>query len=215
MLSNLNDLKATYSKNKSKIINRLSEFENLWDKGKENDIFAELVFCLLTPQSKAKKCWATVEILKKKRLLIQGSQKIIAEQLRNVRFRNNKTKYILLARKSFINKNKVALRSKIENLENVFNKREWLVKNIKGFGFKEASHFLRNTGFGKEIAILDRHILKNLNKLGTIKSIPVSLTKKKYLEIEKKMTKLAKDIKIPLDHLDLVMWCRETGDVFK
>ena len=27
--------------------------------------------------------------------------------------------------------------------------------------YKEASHFLRNIGFGENIAILDRHILKN------------------------------------------------------
>jgi len=41
---------------------------------------------------------------------------------------------------------------------------EWLVKNLTGLGYKEAGHFLRNIGSGK-IAILDRHILRNLHAL--------------------------------------------------
>ena len=69
--------------------------------------------------------------------------------------------------------------------------REFLVKNVKGYGYKEASHFLRNTGY-KDVAILDRHILKNLNKYKVIKEIPTSLTPKKYCEIEDKFLNFSK-----------------------
>ena len=61
------------------------------------------------------------------------------------------------------------------------------VLDVKGLGMKEASHFLRNVGRGKTIAILDRHILKNLKKYGAIDGVPTSLTKKRYLEIEGKI----------------------------
>ena len=91
----------------------------------------------------------------------------------------------------------------------------WLVKKIKGIGYKEASHFLRNIGFSDEVAILDRHILKNIKKLGVIKEIPKTITPKKYLEIEKKIEKYCKKIEIPMDHFDLLLWYLEAGEVFK
>ncbi|MEA3421942.1 MAG: DNA lyase, partial [Acidobacteriota bacterium] len=49
-----------YNSIKSKVILRLNEFKKLLETGIEEDIFKELVFCLLTPQSKAKICWIAV-----------------------------------------------------------------------------------------------------------------------------------------------------------
>ena len=93
--------------------------------------------------------------------------------------------------------------------------RTWLVKNIKGLGMKEASHFLRNIGFFEEIAILDRHILKNLKKSGAIKSVPKTLSAKKYLELEKQMQGFSEKTGIPMQDLDLFFWAQETGEIFK
>ena len=89
------------------------------------------------------------------------------------------------------------------------------MKNLTGLGYKEAGHFLRNIGFGERIAILDRHILKNLYSLGVIEEIPASLSGKKYLDIEKKMADFSKEMHIPLSHLDLLLWSKETGEIFK
>jgi N-glycosylase/DNA lyase len=89
------------------------------------------------------------------------------------------------------------------------------VENVKGLGYKEASHFLRNIGLGEDLAILDRHILKNLALLGVIKEVPTSPTKRIYLEIERKMTAFSKESKIPMGHLDLLLWYKEAGEVFK
>ena len=92
--------------------------------------------------------------------------------------------------------------------------REFLVKNVKGHGYKEVSHFMRNIGY-KNLSILDRHILKNLKKYKVIDEIPKSLTAKKYCEIEDKFLEFSKKINIPMDHLDLLFWSRETGEIFK
>ena len=97
----------------------------------------------------------------------------------------------------------------------IFKTREWLVENIKGIGYKEASHFLRNIGFGKDLAILDVHILKNLKEYKVIQKIPKSLTKKEYLKIENKFRDFCRRIKIPMNELDLLLWSKETGFVFK
>ncbi|MBC8489232.1 MAG: hypothetical protein H8D45_24690 [Bacteroidetes bacterium] len=97
----------------------------------------------------------------------------------------------------------------------VFEKRKWLVKNVKGIGFKEASHYLRNIGFVENIAILDRHILKNLKIYNVINEIPKSLTFGKYIRIENKMKDFSREINISLEFLDFVFWYKETGEIFK
>ena len=73
--------------------------------------------------------------------------------------------------------------------------REWLVKNIKGIG--------------------DRHIFKNLELLGVIGEVPQNLSNKRYIEIEKGMQEFANRIKIPMSHLDFVLWSGETEELFK
>lgn len=82
-------------------------------------------------------------------------------------------------------------------------------------GYKEASHFLRNIGFSANIAILDRHILRNLNRLQLIDSLPEGLSRYQYLLIEGKMREFSKTIGIPMNYLDFVLWYMETGTIFK
>ena len=197
-------LKKDYRKKKSEIVKRLNEFKNVWQVRDNKKLFEELCFCLLTPQSKAKICWNAVLRLK------SNDFKNIGLCLEGVRFKNNKTKYIQSAMKSFEN-----IKKNINQYNNIYELREWLVKNVKGLGYKESSHFLRNIGKGENIAILDRHILKNLKKLGVIKKIPLCLTAKTYIEIENKMKTFSKKIGIPVSHLDLLFWSKETGEIFK
>jgi N-glycosylase/DNA lyase len=205
----MEEIKRIYFPIQDEIRSRLNEFDRLREKGSDEDIFAELVFCILTPQSRAKSCWKAVENLLNKNLLLEGNKNQISKELNGARFRYKKAVYILEARKHF------PIGIKIDEFSNAHSAREWLVQNVKGIGYKEASHFLRNIGFGEELAILDRHILKNLKFFGAIEEIPRSLPKKTYLEIEKKMKKLAEKVKIPMSHLDLVLWYKETGEVFK
>ncbi|MFA5771459.1 MAG: N-glycosylase/DNA lyase [Thermoplasmata archaeon] len=201
---------------KHNIINsRLKEFKKTWKTGSDDEIFAELVFCILTPQSKAKICWRAVENLRNKKLLLKGNKNQIARELNGVRFKNNKAEYIVEARKLFLENGKFVIKSKFKTFRNTYDARDWLVHNVKGIGYKEASHFLRNIGKGENLAILDRHILKNLKLLKVIEKIPDSLSKRKYLEIEDKMLEFARKIHIPISHLDLLLWSKETGEVFK
>jgi N-glycosylase/DNA lyase len=92
-------------------------------------------------------------------------------------------------------------------------RREWLVKNIKGLGFKEASHFLRNIGFD-DYAIIDSHIIDLLERYKFINQ-PKTLTRKKYMEIEKILQTIATQTNLTLAELDLYLWHMETGKIFK
>ncbi|MDG6220672.1 MAG: N-glycosylase/DNA lyase [Candidatus Thermoplasmatota archaeon] len=210
----LKDLHRIYGDVEHTVKSRVEEFSNVWAHGSEEDVYAELVFCIFTPQSKARWCWSTVEKLREKDLLLNGSEKDVLEELNMVRFKYKKAGFAVQSRKHFVVGGEVNIREKLEGMGSPYEIRQWLVENVKGLGFKEASHFLRNVGVGGELAILDRHILKNLVCLGVIEEIP-SLTTNRYMDIEQKMQQFAESQGIPMAHLDLVLWYKEAGEVFK
>ncbi len=203
------DIRHIYKIYKKDIQKRKKEFKkNILNK---ENILKELFFCILTPQSKAIKCWQAVcEIfsLDEKKFNYDNVEKILSKK---VRFYRNKAKYLIEAKKKFEFIYKLIKNKKIDPLI----LREILIKEIKGLGYKEASHFIRNIGYSFELAILDRHILKNLKELKVIKKIPKTLSKKSYLEIEKKFSVFSKKINIPMVDLDLTFWAKQTGYVFK
>ena len=184
---------------------RLKEFSAFKGKANENWFF-ELCFCILAANSKQK----TAENIQKKlgKNLLTLKQEDLSTFIKDNkhRFHNNKAKYIIEARK---NKNiKEILEGKSDT-----ESRQWLVKNIKGIGFKEASHFLRNTG-SKNLAILDRHIINIMSEHKLIEK-PKILTPKNYLQIEKKFQSLAKRLNVSSAKLDLMMWYLKTGEIEK
>jgi N-glycosylase/DNA lyase len=208
------ELQELYREKKDAIQKRLADFRQVmqWN---DDDVFAELSFCLLTPQSSAKLCWEAVTALKAQGLLLKGQPTEIGPHLGKIRFGETKARYIVEARAMFTKNDTIQLKSRIESFYNPFELREWFVENVKGLGYKESSHFLRNIGLGEGFAILDRHILRNLAAYEVIPEVPVSLTKKRYLEIEDKVRRFAAKIGIPMADLDLLFWSKETGWIFK
>ena len=196
-----------YKKKKGLIKKRLKDFEEV-GRGSAKDIFTELCFCILTPQSNAIQCDKAIKELKKKRLLFNAPAGAIRPVLKGKsRFHNKKAGYLVSARRSFDRSVLFA--------GNILDVRKKIVENIKGVGYKEASHFLRNIGLGKDVAILDRHILKNLKRYGVIEAVPLSISAKSYLNIEENARSFAKKMGIGLGELDLLFWSRETGRIFK
>jgi N-glycosylase/DNA lyase len=193
---------------------RLKEFENLWRNGSDEDILTEMVFCVCTPQSNAHAGWKAATRLKVSGLLYHGNAQQIAHILgtSGVRFKTNKTRYILEARKIFATDTKKKIASFIAG--DIVETRNYLAEHIKGWGYKEASHFLRNIGMGRDICILDRHILRNLVAEGVIPEIP-PLKKQTYLDIEKKMKAYAKRKRIPNEALDFVFWYQAKNEIYK
>jgi len=206
------DLIIIYKKQRAQIKKRLAEFKSIGKKGNKK-LFAELCFCLCTPQSKAVNCNEAIRRLSASKDLFNGSSERIAKHLKGlVRFHNNKAKYIVEARKKFCN---VGANGRSPLHGDPAQTRRWLVENIKGLGMKEASHFLRNIGRGLDLAIIDRHILTNLKRYGEIEQLPESISDKQYLIIEEKMRKFSKALNIPMAEMDLVFWSSETGHIFK
>lgn len=200
---------------------RLAYLERVY-KRSDHRLFAELAFCLCTPQTKARKGASAIVDLYKNNLLFDGKSEEIAVVLsKHVRFHNMKAEHIVRARSLYFDNGKFLLRKSIDEAsdkDQMIELRNTLAKEIKGFGLKEASHFLRNIGFGQSLSILDRHIMRVMDRLEILPkgmTPKTSLTKNNYLECEKNLTDYSKKVKIPMEYLDFVFWYDATNDIFK
>jgi len=186
----------------SEVNRKLSSFSSL----PSNQHFSELCFCMLTANASAEsgiKCQKSI-----------GSgfrtltEKELAQELKKLKYRfpNKRAHYISLAQEKY------NVLSEIKNMKS-FEARKHLITNFKGIGMKEASHFLRNIG-RKDVAIIDRHILRSLENSKIIKPVK-TLNQKEYLKIEDELKKLAHDTLTNLAELDLILWFMQTGKVLK
>jgi N-glycosylase/DNA lyase len=200
---------------KDKVQQQLDSFTLIREKWNKKALFQEYCFCLLTPQSKARHAEKAIAELVKSNELYTAEAEDIAAYLNIVRFKNTKAKNIVSFRTFFFSKEGDDFLDFIRSTALAKDKRKRIVQEIKGMGFKEASHCLRNIGFYSEIAILDRHILRNLKYLNLIDEIPTTISEKIYLAMEEKMKILAEKTNIPMEFLDYVIWFKETKDIFK
>lgn len=191
---------------KKQIDRRILEFKKA-GQSSSNKIFKELCFCILTANSTAQRC---IEVQSKAgKAFIDLPENRLQKLLKRcgARFHTIRANYIAEARQ---HKDKL---KKIMKEMNEFELREWLVENIKGLGWKEASHFLRNIGY-ENAAIIDFHIIDLLEKYDLLER-PQKLNKENYLKIEKILKKLADKAGLSLAELDLYLWYLETGKVLK
>ena len=209
----LEELQREWPERRATIERRVRDFRHV-GLGTDRELFAELAYCLFTPGTSAQRGDEAVRDLAANGLLWNGSRDPIAAFLhRRVRFHNHKAARLVAVRERFLG-GKESLGAWLRATP-PDDARRHLVLTVDGFGYKEASHFLRNVGRGEDFAILDRHILKNLVRHGVLRGIPASLTAKRYLAIEERVRAFADDVLIPMAAIDLLFWSRETGEVFK
>lgn len=192
-----------------KVEKRIEEFEEVGKQG-NNRWFSELSFCVLTANSSAQ---LAIDIQKDlgSKGFIELSLDDLIEKLEDHghRFYNTRAEYIVENRK-YSNE----IKEIITDFSDPRQARGWLVENIKGLGYKESSHFLRNVGY-KNLMIIDRHILRILCDEDIIERNPNTLTKKKYLDIEERVDSLSEKVGLSLAAIDLYLWYMETGKILK
>ena len=204
----MDQLFSDHKQKRALIRKRLADFRAI----KPHQYFYELVYCFMTPQSSAVNAASAQQGLMA--IDFQHSdvdpEPVLDQRNHYIRF--HKTKSALLKK---MKPGYADIFTVVSNGEGAFEKREWLVKNVKGLGYKEATHFLRNVGLNDGLAILDRHILRCLKKHGVIRSLPKALTGKKYLSLERRFQEFADEIGISVDELDLLFWSGATGEILK
>lgn len=205
----------THKERKPEIQARLAEFENIWLTATDEKLWEEMVFCIFTAGCSAKMGLRSIEAVR--HLLINGSQTEIEKALLGKhRYPRARASYVVSTREFLKKSIKMQLRKKLANFGDSIERRDWLAKEkqIKGLGYKEASHFLRNIGF-KGYAILDKHVLNSMKELGLITEARTPNTHLKYLEIERKLKDFSLSLGIDFDEMDFVLWSIKTGEVLK
>jgi len=208
-------IKAAHRKRRQEIRSRLAEFEAVSKTGSNERLWEEMVFCFFTGGCSARMGLNAVNAVRP--LLMNGTQEQLAAALTGVhRYPNARSSYIVHSRNFLREHCDLALREKLHGFGDHHERRDWLVKErgIKGLGYKEASHFLRNVGF-KGYAILDKHILRSLAELKIIDEPKPPNTRTAYLSVEEKLKHLTRTLSIDFDELDLVLWSMKTGVILK
>lgn len=208
-------IKKAYEERRAEIRARIAEFEEVWRSGSDERLWEEMVFCFFTGGCSARMGLRSIEAVRP--LLLTGTHEELTEALvGRHRYPRARAGYIVASREFLMEHCGLRLREKLESFADPLERRDWLVreKGIKGLGYKEASHFLRNIGL-KGYAILDKHILRSLAELKIISDPKPPNTRSKYLTIEDSLKKLSERIEIDFDELDLILWSLKTGEILK
>ena len=209
------NIKRTHATRQREIRKRLAEFDRIGRRGTDLNLWEEMVFCFFTGGCSARMGLRSLEAVKP--IILTGDHAELATALVGVhRYPNARSRYIVASRTFLQEHCGMRLRRKLKSFECSHERRDWLVKEkgIKGLGYKEASHYLRNIGF-KGYAILDKHVLNCLAELKIIDDPKPPNTRSKYLMVEEKLKHLTDVTGIDFDELDLVLWSMKTGVILK
>jgi N-glycosylase/DNA lyase len=211
------EIRATHALRKKEIQARLREFRDVWQQGSDERLWEELVFCIFTAGASARMGITAVEAVRP--FLTQGSRREMTRALRKAgahRFPVERPGYIVVTRDYLREHCNLRLRRELESFRDPIERRDWLAqeRRIKGLGYKESSHFLRNIGL-RGYAILDKHVMSCLHDLQIVEIAKPPATRARYLEVEEKLKRFSRELKIDFDELDLVLWSIKTGEVLK
>ena len=211
----LEKIRAAHRERGREIRARLAEFEAVRRTASDERLWEELVFCIFTAGASARMGLGSVEAVR--HLLSRGTHDELAAALQSKhRYPNSRSGYIVVTRDYLEADCRMRLRERLENFEDPFERRDWLARTreIKGLGYKESSHFLRNVGY-RGYAILDKHILRSLAEVGVLDSPQPPSTRARYLSTEERLRRFADDLGVDFDELDLVLWSMKTGEILK
>jgi N-glycosylase/DNA lyase len=212
---NVEELKQIYPQKRREIKARLSEFAEVGRTAPDERLFEELTFCIYTAGASARMGLRCVESVRP--VLMTGSMRDIQRALEHKhRWPDGRGAYVYETREYLREFCGLRMRELLASFNNAEERRDFFAANkgVRGLGYKEGSHFLRNVGF-RGYSILDKHILARLAEFGVIESPKPASTKKKYVALEDKMKLFAESIAIDFDELDLLLWYTKTGEILK
>lgn len=232
-MDGIEKLKQEYDVKKYRIKERLSQFRKFFSEPyswhyMDNELrllpseakddcrlFEELAFCIFTANTSAEMSARAVDAVRN--VLADGTANDMTRRLEGIyRFSNVRPNHIIHTRDYLKNNFGFRLKDKILSFRGRHELRDFfaLNKGIKGIGYKEASHFLRNIGF-KGYAILDKHIINSMHEFGILKTSEKPKNSKEYLEIEQKLLNFSGDAGIDADEMDLLLWSMKNGRILK
>lgn len=198
-----------------------------WEQLPEESLWYELVSCILGSRVRYEMAKDCSKHLQNSGLLLitnimtdpAGSKKSIAKELSRpifppykrdkgtkYPFSNSKAEYIVKTCLEIYEKRFSSIRQTLESSEDGYAARKALVDLCWGIGPKQASLFLRNIGYCKNLAILDSHILNFIDFMGLLKNEVYKGTMNSYLKFEEVLRNYAFLLNKKLSSLDLAIW---------
>ena len=204
-----------------------SQKDLVWFQMSEEQLLFELISCILGSQVPYESALAAAQEIRQADLLKMPVQKYTLNEYENniltilktplcyqngslahQKYRFPKTKSDQISRTVW------AIYSNIGSLKCIFNSmeedkkiRRKLVKIAVGIGPKQASLFLRNVGYSKDLAILDKHVLCFMRIFGFIDNRVTSVPSiSSYEKYEAKLVNYAVSLGLSLGYLDYAIW---------
>ncbi|MBL1150315.1 MAG: hypothetical protein D8M53_08965 [Armatimonadetes bacterium] len=189
----------------------------------EDDLWRELVACILGSRVRFEAAHAAIERMGKRRLFCEPQRSSCFQQYeqdvmealseRNASGEPNRYPFFRIranqirrAAERLYNSNN-SLHSFLESSHDIRNARRRLALEVPGLGPKQASLFLRNIGYAAHVAVLDIHVLTYMSWVGLtetpIKSIP---TVRKYEALEDAFIEHAYSFGHTPGRFDLAVW---------
>ena len=143
-LNLISRLQDSYEKKKPLIRSRLNDFDQIRKTATDEQLFLEMTFCILAAGTSAKMALRSTEAAKD--VLVFGDFNQIKKSLTGFyRYPNLRAYHLIQCREYLKSEYGFKIKKLIESHEDPIERRGFLANNpdIKGIGFKEASHFLR------------------------------------------------------------------------
>lgn len=187
-----------------------------WKENSEDDLWRELVFCILGSRVRFETVHAAVERMDGMCLLSRPRRNTQFDQYEEdtmtalsmgYPFYRVRANQIRRAAEYLYNYSRGSIGELLNSASDAHSARRLLTDEVAGLGPKQASLFLRNIGYAKCIAVLDVHILTYLSWIGlaesSLKSVP---TLSKYEALEESFIQHAYSLGFSPDQFDLAVW---------
>jgi len=194
-----------------------------WASMAEDDLWRELVACILGSRVRFEAAHAAVERMERLRLFCEPqrlsrfqqyelevmealSGKYAAGRQGRYPFFRMRAKQIRRAAERIYGSGDT-LRSLLRSSRDVRDVRRRLIMEVSGLGPKQASLFLRNIGYAVHVTVLDIHILTYMRWIGLTESIMASIPSlRKYEALERAFIGHAYSLGYTPDCFDLAVW---------
>ncbi len=186
-----------------------------WSRYSEDDLWRELVSCILGSRVRFETAYSAVERMNDMRLLScsgrtghfdQYEQDIMTALSGCYPFSRTRANQIRQAAEHLYG-SQGSIRAVLEDVNDGRDARRLLANQVSGLGPKQASLFLRNIEYTKHVAVLDVHVLTYMNLVGLtdapIKSVS---TIQKYETLEDSFIKHARSFGYTPAQFDLAVW---------
>lgn len=194
-----------------------------WSRMTEDDLWRELVACILGSRVRFEVAHSALEWMEKRRLFrecrrssrFQQYEQDVMEALSERGSPGKPSRYpFFRVRSSQIRQAAErlyetgdTLRSILEGSRDIRDARRRLALEVSGLGPKQASLFLRNIGYAAHVAVLDIHVLTYMNWVGLTETLIRSVsTVRKYEALEDAFVEHAYSFGYTPDHFDLAVW---------